>query len=150
MNAFRQIVATGLFAFICLSIAGCYVPVTYETTGTANLASPYDRTEISVEKGVLHVLIADQHIKDNDFRRMQLVSAELTTDSGQRIPLKVWTKYYGLGVTYLFKFADNGYDGNNFDLNLVVTLDGKTSTISGHFGVKSHTKIVNMLDELNG
>jgi len=126
----------------CLLLTGClYYPTTLYNTEVSALSSPYRTTDVSVENGILNVLLDDPSIKDADFRKAKLIDAILITDDGKEIPLKLWGVNHGVGVTFLFKLKDAGFDDNHFGLRVTVSLAGQTTTVSGKFTVHGHIKV---------
>jgi hypothetical protein len=134
---------------VCCALTGCYYPMTLHDTEATTLSSPYRTTHVSVENGILNVLLDDPSIKDADFRTAKLVDAILVTDDGKEIPLKLWGINHGVGVTFLFKLKDAGFDDDHFGLRVTVSLAGKTTTISGKFTVHGHIKVIDVMESLD-
>ncbi len=145
---------------LCLTLAGCispfgvYYPFSYQTTQCKFSDSPFRDTEAQVDSGNLHIHISDPSIKESAFetealRRATFVQANVITDSGKVIALKLWITSLGDGITYSFRLKDAGFDDNHFSLRVTVNLTGKPVTFTGECSVHGHTKIVN-LDDISG
>ena len=136
----------------CFLLTGCVFPQVTHTTAPSSLSSPYRDTEATLDKGrpSLSFHISDPSIKNAEFTKMQLLRAVLITDSGQEIDLgRPYYTGYGIGVTYNFDLGKVGFTGDDFGLRITVSLDGKTTTITGKFTVQGHFEIRDMENDLD-
>jgi hypothetical protein len=81
---------------------------------------------------------------------MKLLAAVLVTDSGKEIDLgRPYFTGNGDGETFVFDLGKVGFTGDSFGLRVTVSMNGKTTTITGNFSVQGHFVIRNMENDLD-